>query len=91
MWRNSFTRVNLHPLTRIKLSYWTEKIKGFLIAGYIFKKFHSQPTALEKFAFLPQFLWGVSPKERQTYVYIVGKYGGNVYDFACIDEIHDTI
>ena len=53
--RNSFTRVNLHPLTHIKFSDWTEKIKGFFIAGSIFKNFNSQPTALEKFPLLPQF------------------------------------
>ena len=88
---NSLTRVNLHPLTRIKFSDSTERINGFLIAGYIFKNFNSQPTALEKFAFLPQFWWGVSPKYIQTAVDIVGKYGGDAYELVCIDEIHDTL
>ena len=32
MWRNSFRRVNLHPLTCIKFLDWKEKIKGFLIS-----------------------------------------------------------
>ena len=36
-------------------------------------------------------LVGVSPKERQTAVDIVGKYGVNTYDLSCIDEIHDTL
>ena len=49
-WRNYFTRVNIHPLTRIKLSYWTKRIKGFLIAESIFKNFNSQPTVLDIFA-----------------------------------------
>ena len=63
MWKNSFTRVNLHLLTCIKLSDCTEKIKGYLIAVYFFKNFNSKPIALEKFSFFPQFWWGVSPKE----------------------------
>ena len=33
----------------------------------------------------------MSPKERQTAVYIVGKYGENAYDLSCIYEIHDTL
>ena len=31
------------------------------------------------------------PKERQTDLYIVRKYGKNAYDLACIDEINETI
>ena len=62
MWINSFTRVNMHTLTRIKFSYWTEKIKALLISGSIFKNFNSQPTVLEKFYLLPQFCWGMSLK-----------------------------
>ena len=46
MCRNYFTRVNLHSLMRIKFLDWTEKIKGFLIVGSIFKNFNSQTTAL---------------------------------------------
>ena len=41
--RNFFTRVNLHPLTRIKSSYWTEKIKGFFLALFLRNSTHIQP------------------------------------------------
>ena len=40
---------------------------------------------------LPQFWWGMSPKERKTSVDIVGKYGENEYDIDSIDEINDTL
>ena len=33
----------------------------------------------------------MSPKERQTAVDIVGKYGENAYDLDCINDIRDTL
>ena len=75
MWINTFTRVNIHPFERIKLSDWTENIEGFLISGFIFKNFNLKPNTLEKFALLPHFWWEMSPKETKTAVEIVRKYG----------------
>ena len=50
---NSFTSVDINPLTHIQFSDCTEKIKRFFISGYIFKNLNSEPAALEEFALLP--------------------------------------
>ena len=62
MWRNSFTIVNLHSLTRIKLLGWTDKIKGLLIDGSIFKNLQFTVNRIVEFCFASTILVGVVTK-----------------------------
>ena len=66
MWVSSYSRVNLHPNTRVSFHVWCrDRIARFLQAGEAFYPEAVHPTAEEIYSLLPEFLHGMTPEQKK--------------------------
>ena len=89
MWIGFYDRVNLNPLTRVRLHVWCQyHIYLYLQAGEAFYPESVNSSAQEMYCLLPEFWYGMKPDQKKEVQAIFPGYD-EIYTPACLRHIHE--